>query len=47
MTFMQTTLQFVMRLMGAVLLGALVGLERQWRQRMAGTWTTRPPHRFD
>jgi len=34
-----STLQFVTRLMAALLLGAAVGLERQWRQRMAGTRT--------
>jgi putative Mg2+ transporter-C (MgtC) family protein len=34
-----TTLQFALRLSAALLLGALVGLERQWRQRMAGTRT--------
>src|SRR5579863_6879279 len=34
-----TTLQFVLHLAGATALGALVGLERQWRQRMAGTRT--------
>lgn len=34
-----TTLQFAIRLFAALLLGALVGLERQWRQRMAGTRT--------
>jgi putative Mg2+ transporter-C (MgtC) family protein len=33
------TLQFALRLSSALLLGALVGLERQWRQRMAGTRT--------
>jgi putative Mg2+ transporter-C (MgtC) family protein len=33
------TLQFALRLWVALLLGALVGLERQWRQRMAGTRT--------
>jgi putative Mg2+ transporter-C (MgtC) family protein len=32
-------LQFVLRLGSALLLGTLVGLERQWRQRMAGTRT--------
>lgn len=32
-------LDFLARLGGALLLGALVGLERQWRQRMAGTRT--------
>ena len=30
---------FVLRLGAALLLGACVGLERQWRQRMAGTRT--------
>ena len=34
-----TTLQFILHLMVALLLGATVGLERQWRQRMAGTRT--------
>jgi putative Mg2+ transporter-C (MgtC) family protein len=34
-----TTLTFVSRLLSAILLGSLVGLERQWRQRMAGTRT--------
>jgi putative Mg2+ transporter-C (MgtC) family protein len=33
------TSQFALRLVVALLLGALVGLERQWRQRMAGTRT--------
>jgi putative Mg2+ transporter-C (MgtC) family protein len=33
------TLTFALRLSSALLLGALVGLERQWRQRMAGTRT--------
>lgn len=33
------TLQFAINLIVALLLGALVGLERQWRQRMAGTRT--------
>ena len=33
------TLPFALRLLSALLLGALVGLERQWRQRMAGTRT--------
>lgn len=32
-------LQFILRLSGATVLGAIVGLERQWRQRMAGTRT--------
>jgi putative Mg2+ transporter-C (MgtC) family protein len=35
-----TTIQFTLRLFTALLLGAIVGLERQWRQRMAGTRTT-------
>jgi putative Mg2+ transporter-C (MgtC) family protein len=30
---------FALRLFSAILLGSLVGLERQWRQRMAGTRT--------
>jgi putative Mg2+ transporter-C (MgtC) family protein len=34
-----TTLQFALRLALAIGMGALVGLERQWRQRMAGTRT--------
>jgi putative Mg2+ transporter-C (MgtC) family protein len=34
-----TTIQFVLRLVGASVLGALVGLERQWHQSMAGTRT--------
>ncbi|HEX7158672.1 MAG TPA: MgtC/SapB family protein, partial [Edaphobacter sp.] len=34
-----TTLQFVLRLALAIGFGSLVGLERQWRQRMAGTRT--------
>jgi putative Mg2+ transporter-C (MgtC) family protein len=34
-----STLQFVFRLFVALLLGAVVGLERQWRQRFAGTRT--------
>lgn len=34
-----TTIQFSIRLFAALLLGAIVGLERQWRQRMAGTRT--------
>jgi len=34
-----TTLQFVLRLTLAIALGSLVGLERQWRQRMAGART--------
>src|ERR1700689_3642402 len=32
-------LDFVLRLGAALLLGACVGLERQWRQRMSGTRT--------
>ena len=32
-------LDFVIRLGAALLMGAIVGLERQWRQRMAGTRT--------
>jgi putative Mg2+ transporter-C (MgtC) family protein len=34
-----TNSPFTLRLSSALLLGALVGLERQWRQRMAGTRT--------
>lgn len=34
-----STLQFVLNLAGAGCLGALVGLERQWHQRTAGTRT--------
>jgi hypothetical protein len=30
-------LDFAIRLGAALLMGAVVGLERQWRQRMAGT----------
>lgn len=33
------TLQFAIRLLLAIALGATIGLERQWRQRMAGTRT--------
>ena len=33
-------LEFLLRLGAALLMGAVVGLERQWRQRMAGTRTT-------
>jgi putative Mg2+ transporter-C (MgtC) family protein len=33
-------LDFASRLGAALLMGAVVGLERQWRQRMAGTRTT-------
>jgi len=32
-----TTIAFVLHLVGACALGAIVGLERQWHQRMAGT----------
>jgi putative Mg2+ transporter-C (MgtC) family protein len=32
-------LDFAAMLGGAVLMGAVVGVERQWRQRMAGTRT--------
>lgn len=34
-----TTIEFVIHLGGAVVLGAIVGFERQWHQRMAGTRT--------
>jgi putative Mg2+ transporter-C (MgtC) family protein len=34
-----TTVHFVIRLSLAIAMGATVGLERQWRQRMAGTRT--------
>ena len=34
-----TTIQFVIHLVGACALGAIVGLERQWHQSMAGTRT--------
>jgi putative Mg2+ transporter-C (MgtC) family protein len=34
-----TGIEFTMRISAAVLLGALIGLERQWRQRMAGLRT--------
>lgn len=34
-----STLQFALRLFLAIGMGATVGLERQWRQRMAGTRT--------
>ena len=34
-----STLQFALRLFLAIGMGASVGLERQWRQRMAGTRT--------
>src|SRR5580700_6801532 len=33
------TLDFLFRLGAALLMGAVVGLERQWRQRIAGTRT--------
>ena len=33
------TVQFTVHLAEALLLGAIVGMERQWRQRMAGTRT--------
>jgi putative Mg2+ transporter-C (MgtC) family protein len=36
---MAMTFLFAWRLVAALLLGAIVGLERQWRQRMAGTRT--------
>jgi putative Mg2+ transporter-C (MgtC) family protein len=32
-------LEFLIRLGSALLMGVCVGLERQWRQRMAGTRT--------
>ena len=34
-----STLSFSLHLVVAILMGATVGLERQWRQRMAGTRT--------
>ena len=34
-----TVTDFTMRISAAILLGALIGLERQWRQRMAGLRT--------
>ncbi len=34
-----STLHFAIRLLLAIAMGAIVGLERQWRQRMAGTRT--------
>src|SRR5258708_32076246 len=34
-----STVQFALRLWLAIGMGAIVGLERQWRQRMAGTRT--------
>lgn len=33
-------LEFILRLGAALLMGAVVGLERQWRQRMAGARTS-------
>lgn len=36
---MRMTVLFAWRLTAALLLGAVVGVERQWRQRMAGTRT--------
>ena len=36
---MMTTQIFVTRFALALFLGALIGLEREWRQRMAGTRT--------
>lgn len=38
--FKMQILDFCLRLGAALLMGAIVGLERQWRQRMAGTRTT-------
>ena len=37
-----STAQFGLRLLLAIGMGAMVGLERQWRQRMAGTRTNAP-----
>jgi uncharacterized membrane protein YhiD involved in acid resistance len=34
-----STVQFCLRVWLAIGMGAIVGLERQWRQRMAGTRT--------
>lgn len=34
-----STIQFSLHLLSALFMGAIVGLERQWRQRMAGTRT--------
>jgi putative Mg2+ transporter-C (MgtC) family protein len=34
-----TWIQFIIRLMLAQLLGVVIGVERQWRQRMAGLKT--------
>ena len=39
MTILHLTLLFAARLFAALLLGAAVGMERQWRQRIAGTRT--------
>lgn len=33
-------IDFLVRLFTALSLGAVVGMERQWRQRVAGAWTT-------
>src|SRR5580658_17359 len=33
------TISFSLHLLSAIFMGAIVGLERQWRQRMAGTRT--------
>lgn len=38
-SLMMSPIEFVIRLMLAQLLGAAIGLERQWRQRMAGLRT--------
>lgn len=35
-----TLVVFAVRLFAALMMGAIVGLEREWRQRMAGTRTT-------
>jgi len=34
-----STLHFAIRLLLSIAMGAMVGLERQWRQRIAGTRT--------
>jgi putative Mg2+ transporter-C (MgtC) family protein len=39
MTSSSMTIQFSIHLVEALFLGAVVGMERQWRQRMAGTRT--------
>jgi putative Mg2+ transporter-C (MgtC) family protein len=39
MTSLSMTIQFAVHLVEALVLGAAVGMERQWRQRMAGTRT--------